>query len=77
MEIDRPMHTPVARGAVGPLQRAGRRRLLIAASMAVTMFSLAAPAAHAAGGTITAVVDTAAAPRDWQGKYQEFVKSTL
>jgi len=30
-----------------------------------------------AGGTITAVVDTAAAPREWQTKYQEFVKSKL
>lgn len=30
-----------------------------------------------AGGTITAVVDTAANPREWQTKYQEFVKSKL
>lgn len=30
-----------------------------------------------AGGTITAVVDNAAAPREWQTKYQEFVKSKL
>lgn len=30
-----------------------------------------------AGGTITAVVDKAAAPREWQTKYQEFVKSKL
>jgi hypothetical protein len=30
-----------------------------------------------AGGTVTAVVDTAANPREWQTQYQEFLKQKL